>query len=133
MEVTFNSQGRDSDLYAAIDQMVEKMERQIRERREKVRRKRSNPSSSKTPPPRRWRDEWRRRRGRIALLRPEGSILLAKPMSLEEAVSQLDLSKKDFLVFINSDSGQMNVVIRSKTEVMNGWSLIPNREALERE
>jgi ribosomal subunit interface protein len=36
---TFNSQGRDNDLYAAIDQMVEKMERQIRERRVKVRRK----------------------------------------------------------------------------------------------
>jgi putative sigma-54 modulation protein len=41
---TFNSQGRDNDLYAAIDQMVDKMERQIRERREKVRRKRP-PSS----------------------------------------------------------------------------------------
>jgi putative sigma-54 modulation protein len=35
-------------------------------------------------------------------------------MLLEEAVSQLTLSKKDFLVFINSDSGQMNVVYRSK-------------------
>jgi ribosomal subunit interface protein len=46
----FNSQGRDSDLYAAIDQSVEKMERQIRERREKVRQKRSNPSSLKTSP-----------------------------------------------------------------------------------
>ncbi len=33
--VTLNSQGRDSDLYAAIDQMVEKMERQVRERRGK--------------------------------------------------------------------------------------------------
>jgi putative sigma-54 modulation protein len=36
---TFNSEGRDNDLYAAVDQMVEKMERQMRERREKVRRK----------------------------------------------------------------------------------------------
>ncbi len=44
---TFNSQGRDNDLYAAIDQMVERMERQIRERREKVRRKRPTSSSLK--------------------------------------------------------------------------------------
>ena len=49
---TFNSQGRDNDLYAAIDQMVEKMERQIREWREKGRRKRSNPSFLKGPLPR---------------------------------------------------------------------------------
>jgi protoheme ferro-lyase len=35
-------------------------------------------------------------------------------MSLEEALSQLTLSKKGFLVFINSDSGQMNVVYQSK-------------------
>jgi hypothetical protein len=35
-------------------------------------------------------------------------------MSLEEAISQLFLSKKDFLIFINSDSGQMNAVNRSK-------------------
>jgi ribosomal subunit interface protein len=40
--MTLNSQGKDSDLHAAIDQMVEKMERQIRERREKSRRKRPN-------------------------------------------------------------------------------------------
>jgi putative sigma-54 modulation protein len=35
-------------------------------------------------------------------------------MSLEEALSQLYLSKKDFLVFVNSDSEQMNVVCRSQ-------------------
>src|SRR5512136_2605044 len=38
--LTFNSQAKNSDLYAAIDQMVDKMERQIRERRGKERRKR---------------------------------------------------------------------------------------------
>jgi len=109
----FNSQGRDSDLYAAIDQMVEKMERQIRERRDKVRRKRSNPSSLKTSLP---------GAGEMSGVKEEEESpslvrkkpLLAKPMSLEEAVSQLFLSKKDFLIFINSDSGQMNAVCRSK-------------------
>ena len=37
-----------------------------------------------------------------------------KPMSLEEAVAQMDLSEEEFLVFINSDSGQMNVLPRGK-------------------
>jgi len=110
---TFNSQGRENDLYAAIDQMVEKMERQIRDRSKKVRRKRATPSPLKAslPPG-----------GEASEGGEEGDMpfpiqrkrTIAKPMSLEEAVSQLTLSKKDFLVFINSDSGQMNVVHRSK-------------------
>jgi len=118
--VTLNSQGRNSDLYAAIDQMVEKAERQIRERRGRARRKRSNlpwsglfDSPSKAPI----------RRGRRAFENREEMGIpsitqrkhtLAKPMSLEEAVAQFDLSEKDFLVFINSDSGQMNFLHRGK-------------------
>jgi putative sigma-54 modulation protein len=109
----FNSQGRDSDLYAAIDQSVEKMERQIRERREKVRQKRSNPSSLKTSPQGVGETSGEKEeKGSPSLVRRRR--LLAKPMSPEEAVSQLVFSKKDFLIFINSDSGQMNVVTRSK-------------------
>ena len=110
---TLNSQGRNSDLYAAIDQMVDKIERQIRERRGRVRRKRPSSASLEGPlqevgsvpgdkegtevPP-----SIRRRR------------TIAKPMSLEEAIAQLSLSKKDFFFFINSDSGQINALYRVK-------------------
>lgn len=106
-----NSQGRNSDLYAAIDQMVERMDRQIRERRGKVKRKRGNSSTPKVP--------FQSIKGPIedkdemeipSIIQTRRT--LAKPMSLEEAVSQLNLSKDDFLVFINSDSGQMNVLFR---------------------
>jgi putative sigma-54 modulation protein len=109
----FNSQGRDSDLYAAIDQMVEKMERQIRERRDKVRRKRSNPYSIKASLPR-TEEMSGGKEGEGPPLSIRKKHLVAKPMSLEEAISKLFLSKKDFLIFINSDSGQMNAVNRSK-------------------
>ena len=108
----FNSQGRDNDLYAAIDQMVDKMERQIRERREKVRRKRPNASSSKVSSPLRGEIVEGEEEDLPSLIQRRRT--LAKPMSLEEALSQLALSKKDFLVFINTDSEQMNVVYRSK-------------------
>ena len=111
--VTLNSEGRNSDLYAAVDQMVEKAERQIRERRGKARRKRSNLSPSKAPI---------RKGGRASEMREETEMpsitqrkhTLVKPMSLEEAVAQLDLSEEEFLVFMNSDSGQMNVLHRDK-------------------
>ncbi len=108
----FNSQGRDNDLYAAIDQMVDKMERQIRERREKVRRKRPNASSLKVSSPLRGETVEGEEEDLPSLFQRRRT--LAKPMSLEEALSQLALSKKDFLVFINTDSEQMNVVYRSK-------------------
>ncbi len=109
----FNSQARDNDLYAAIDQMVDKIERQVRERREKARQKRASASSPKILVA---------RRGKAGEESGEGDLssqvqrrrMVAKPMSLEEALSQLALSKKDLLVFVNSDSGQMNVVSRSK-------------------
>jgi len=110
---TFNSQERDNDLYAAIDQMVDKMERQIRERREKVRRKRPPSSSSKVPLALVGKaGEGKEEREISSLVQRKRTI--AKPMSLEDALSQLHLSKRDFLVFINSDSGQMNVVYRAK-------------------
>jgi putative sigma-54 modulation protein len=109
----FNSQGRDNDLYAAIDQTVDKMERQIRERREKVRRKRPSSSSSEIPLLLSERTDERGEEG-DAPIPIQRKRTIAKPMSLDEALSQLSLSKKDFLIFINSNSGQMNVVCRSK-------------------
>ncbi|MCP4120529.1 MAG: ribosomal subunit interface protein, partial [Bacteroidetes bacterium] len=37
-----------------------------------------------------------------------------KPMSVEEAVMQMDLLHKDFLVFTDDQSEEMNVVYRRK-------------------
>jgi putative sigma-54 modulation protein len=110
---TFNSQGRDNELYAAIDQMVDKMERQIRERRGKVIRKRATPSTLKAPFSGSRKSGEGREEGEPARL-IQRKRTIAKPMSVEEALSRLSLSKRDFLAFINSDSGQMNVVYRSK-------------------
>jgi len=109
--VTLNSQGRDNDLYAAIDQMVDKMERQIRERRGKGRRKRPNLAPLKEPVE---EDETVSEGQESGEIPPDiqRRRTLTKPMSLEEAVAQLRLSKNDILFFINSDSGQMNALYR---------------------
>ena len=37
-----------------------------------------------------------------------------KPMSAEEAVDQMDLLDKDFFVFVNEVSGDINLVYRRK-------------------
>ena len=111
--VALNSQGRNSDLYAAIDQMVEKIERQVRERREKVRRKRPNSLLPKIPPQGGENPFAGNEEADISSL-IQRRRTLAKPMSLEEAFAQLQLSKQDFLIFVNSDSGQMNALSRRK-------------------
>jgi putative sigma-54 modulation protein len=105
----FNSQGRDSDLYA----MISVRRWNARSRTEGRKTEKVNPSSFKTSPQGVGEtSEGKEEERSSSLIRRKH--LLAKSMSPEEAVSQLVLSKKDFLIFINSDSGQMNVVTRSK-------------------
>jgi putative sigma-54 modulation protein len=108
--MALNSQGRDSDLYAAVDQMVERMERQIRERRNKVRRKRSSSPSKSILQTSGVSSEGQEETGVLSSIERRRTV--AKPMTLEEAVAQLRASGKDFLIFINSDSGEMNVLSR---------------------
>jgi putative sigma-54 modulation protein len=110
--MALNSQGRDADLYAAIDQMLDKIERQIHERREKGRRKRGKAIPS--PIARSRGEEPSEEKGFSSVIRKRR--ILAKPMSLEEAVVQLEISRRDFLVFWNTDSEQVNVLCRSKDE-----------------
>jgi len=104
--MTLNSQASDTDLYAAIDNMVDKMERQIRERRGKERRKRTNLTAAEAP-----LAEAEETEGAPRIRRRQA---FAKPMSPEEAVAQLSLSREDIFFFINSNSGQMNALSRSK-------------------
>lgn len=111
--VTLNSKGRDRDLFAAVDQMVDKMDRQIRERREKVKRKRGTslpsgvaPRGEESPP---GESENGEAETSFSLERKR---IPAKPMSIEEAMAQMKLSEEEFLFFINSDSGEMNALHR---------------------
>jgi len=106
-----NSQAKDSDLYKAIDDMVEKLERQIRESKLKVKRKRSTSTSSNLSyqeiqdsiPEQEEMDL-------ISLIKKRRR--LVKPMSIEEAVAQLNLANDRIFFFINSDSGQINALYK---------------------
>lgn len=110
---TFNSQGRNSDLYAAIDQMVDRMERQIRERKGKGRRKKGNSPLAKSSNPKPYESEWKDQGVEQAPSLQRRRIRV-KPMSLDEAVAQLHLDQKEVLFFINSDSGVMNALYRNR-------------------
>lgn len=97
-----------TDMYSAIDRVLDKMEKQIKKTKQKVRERRSGGVKP----------------GADAMLDElggpgqdrEGEIVVRtvdyKPMDAEEAAMQLDLSDDSFLVFTNARTEQINVVYR---------------------
>jgi len=111
--LTMKSTENKEDMYAAIDLMVDKIERQLK----------------------RYKDKLKNHKGREGIAQrlektvysaasvDEGSdepeiirshSFSVKPMSVEEAVMQMDLLHKDFLAFTDDRSNEMNVVYRRK-------------------
>ncbi|MDR3585372.1 MAG: ribosome-associated translation inhibitor RaiA [Desulfosporosinus sp.] len=93
------------DMYSSIDMVVEKLERQIDKYRTKInKRMRSKVLKDHEPKqPAAFNDE------------PQEEIVRnktfpAKPMSVEEAIMQMNLVGHTFFVFTNAESQEMNVV-----------------------
>jgi putative sigma-54 modulation protein len=94
------------DMKASIDQLVGKLERQLKEARDKMRsrRPRGEPPQPETMPDLEEDDGHIVRTKQFAL----------KPMTAPEAVLQLELLGHDFYVFRSVDSDEVNVVYRRR-------------------
>ncbi len=105
------------DMYSSIDLVMAKIERQVRRYKEKIRSHR--PAEHQLP-------EIEVQHSVVSLetkeeqQKPEPpkiikkSKFFAKPLSVEEAVMQMNLLGNDFLVFSNARSREVNVVYRRK-------------------
>ena len=94
------------DVKASIDQLVDKLERQVTRYRKKRRRRRA-PANELTEPP----------ESPVGDAEPrivKTKQFAVKPMTPEEAVLQLELIGHDFFVFRNSEAGAINVVYRRR-------------------
>lgn len=104
--ILIQAEGTTGDLYSSIDEVVDKLEAQVKKYKEKL-------------------VEHRKGEGRTAGLsdtttEPEletGRIIKKKsfdmkPMSPDEAVMQLELTGHNFFVFANQSSGDINVIYR---------------------
>lgn len=113
--VTFHAQEETENIYASIDGVMEKVDTQIRRHKEKVKdRKHQHKevvSSVEQPG--------------MPALETEPRIIKVnkfapKPITAQEAVTQMMLSGDDFLMFSNSQTDQINVVYRRK-DGNYGW------------
>ena len=102
---------------ASIDQLVDKLERQIGRYRTRARDRRRRAARANAPSP----DTI------AAMTDDEPQIVktkqfsLSPPMNAEESVLQLELVGHDFFVFRNVESGDVNVVYRRRD---GGYGLI---------
>jgi putative sigma-54 modulation protein len=101
--VKIQAEGKTDEVYSAIDQVVEKLEKQVVKFKEKQHDYRKG--EKKTP----------EKPGAAGL--ESGTIIKhkrfdMKPMSSEEAVNQMELLDKDFFIFTNDRNGDINVVYR---------------------
>ena len=100
-----------SDMHASIDQLVEKLERQVTRYRTRGRSRRRKAARANGPTP----------EAAPVVLDEEAESAIVKTknfpvtsLSPQDAVLQLELVGHDFFVFRNDDSGEVNVVYRRR-------------------
>jgi len=96
------------DMYTSIDLAVDKLKRQLRKHKERIKDYRGAAAALEEPGgDERGRDE--------QIVRRE--VFLPKPMTPEEALVQLESFQRNFLIFIDADSGRMEVIHRREDGV----------------
>ena len=99
-----------NDMYSAIDMVLDKLEKQIKKNKQKIRERRSASKSrnrSLIDENYQLPDDEVERQVKIKNIE-------YKPMDVEEAVLQMDLIEDNFLVFTNARSDQINVLYRRR-------------------
>ncbi|MEW5854316.1 MAG: ribosome-associated translation inhibitor RaiA [Myxococcota bacterium] len=113
---------KSEDMYQSIDRAIEKIERQLKRYQGKVRNHKAREDG--------------KFKVRLNVLEPDGPVaeanaevpvesapapkvvrtreFVAKPMTVDEAIMQMDLLHNDFLVFQNSATHEINVIYRRK-------------------
>ncbi len=100
------------DMYSAIDQVMDKLEKQVKKYLSKIRNRRAeNRKGEETLGVEEAEED-----AAFGLEGPSIEVekMIAKPMDPEEAAMQLSTSQQDFIVFRNSRSEKINVIYKRK-------------------
>jgi putative sigma-54 modulation protein len=123
--ITIKGSEETNDMYAAIDAVTDKLERQLKRYKEKLKNHKPLPGKprqvEKTVLAAESFDEGV---GEPVIIRSYS--FPVKPMAVEEAVMQMDLLNKNFLVYTDAGSEEINVVYRRKDG--NYGLIVPERK-----
>jgi len=108
--LSINGREETNDMYSAIDMVLDKLEKQIKKNKQKIRERRTASKNRN------------RSRGEEEGILPEDDgerqIIITnieyKPMDIDEAVLQMDLIEDNFLVFTNAKTDLINVLYRRR-------------------
>jgi putative sigma-54 modulation protein len=108
------------DMYSSIDLVMDKIERQVRKYKEKIRSYKGGEEPQFDSPPltesiieqTEHQEEAAETQAAPRIIRTEN--FYPKPMTVEEAVMQLNLTENEFLVFTNASTKDVNVIYRRK-------------------
>ena len=114
--IVIKGEEESNDMYSAIDLVVDKVERQIKRYREKLKNKKHETKENMLLSMKILSAEKETDSPKII----KSEKFFIKPLSVEEAVMQLNLMNLEFLVFRNSETNEINVVYKRK-DGNYGW------------
>lgn len=102
------------DMYASIDGVIEKLERQVRKYKTKIHRKlrKEKKEFKENVLQSRQEEEEKKEEEEPHIVRTKQFAM--KPMPVKEAVMQMDLLDHDFFVFSNAETEEVNVVYKRR-------------------
>ncbi len=103
--ISINAREETQDMYSAIDLAMDKLEKQVRRHKEKMKNRKHTESVKEAYIPATTEVEKTPRVVKI-------ENMFVKPMTLEEATLQMELSKRNFLVYTDSSTSTINVLYR---------------------
>lgn len=112
---TIRGEETSSSMHASIDEVIEKLERQLKKHKEKLRKHLDKSALRKTPSKKIKETEVKEDKEDVSdyeIVKVKNFLL--KPMDIEEAINQMELLGHSFFVFLNSETDTINVVYKRK-------------------
>lgn len=106
--VTMQAEGETEELYSSIDEVVEKLDKQVRKFKDKLKSRRKSEQRSAKQAAAAKEEPAPAESGVII----ERKKFASKPMPPDEAAMQLAMAGQSFFVFTNSESGNVNVIYK---------------------